>query len=906
MASSIKKTLPQLLIPGSVSLLVVALWFTPVLDSMDKALYDLMLGLKEAPPPAENLVLLDIDDLAIDRVGIFPWPRSIMADGLVTLKELGLSQVAFDIEYINPSPPGVNKYYLDRGLKRDFDTTFGELSTGVADLFLALKDRQIPLKDADDYANDLVETAKKQGQELYRNSRQVALDNDLYLGQALGYFGSAYITLNRQPAAGVMTPEHRELVDLAAARFSLPFSGSESRPALFGDFYVPLKELVLRAKGAGMTNVEIDSDGKRRRIRLFENVEGRWYAQLAFAPTLAMLGNPAVQVSDDQVTLTGARLPDGTVKDLRIPLDSKGTMLIHWQKQIFKENFRHVSFFHVVSIRVQEDSVVDRLAVLAQSDVWRAWEGPNEAQDLVDAHTQWEELRDTALETGAEADVQASLDAKAAWIDAVKAFVEGPVPANLASLIEEYRTAAPAEEKPLYAELLNQLQSVSSLLQTDWKSFLANRDDLRSKVQGSLGFIGWTGTGTTDLGANPFQQEYALVGTHPNVVNTILQGRFLTETPSWWSLVLAPLLAFGLVFLLRNLNPLAQNLAGVGVVAAFAILGILLFLFAGVFFALMAPLLAMFLSFVVFSLVRFLGAEQEKAFITKAFSTYLSPDVIAEIVQDPSRMKLGGDQKWMTAIFTDVKGFSTISEKLSATELVHLLNEYLSGMSDIVLNEKGTIDKYEGDAIIAFFGAPLDLPDHAARACLAAIRMRQLEEKMNPGFLERKMTPVPLMTRIGINTGEMVVGNMGTERKMNYTIMGNAVNLSARLEGVNKQYGTWILTTEFTAKEAGDAFLFRRLDRVRVVGINTPVRLMNLIGLKEEAGAEGQALVDGFHAALGVFEERRWPEAASLFLDLAKKFPEDGPCQLYAKRSQAIVAGTLKVPDDGVFNLTEK
>lgn len=906
MASLNKKVVPQIVVPGLVSLLVVALWFTPVLDSMDKAVYDLMLAVKQAPPAAKSLVFLDIDDQAIDRLGVFPWPRSIIADGLVTLRELGLEQVAFDIEYINPSPPGVNKYYLDRGLKRDFDTTFEGLSTNVADLFLALKDKQIPLKSADEYANDLIIDAKKQGVELYQNSRQVALDNDLYLGQALAYFGRAYLTLNRQTSDEKPTPEHQELLDLAAQRFSRLFQGGETRPFQYNDFYVPIKDLALRGFNAGLTNVEIDSDGKRRRIRLFENVGGLWYAQLGFGPALDYLGNPTVVVSDTQVTLKDAHFPDGTVKTVTIPLDERGHMLINWQKQDYLNSFRHISFYHVISLRTQEESVVDRLTALAQSDAWRAWEGSNLAQDLIDTHEAWVEVRQAALVSGNAADIEASVQAKTAWLDSVNSFVEGTVVLDLETIIQGYRDNATAADRGLYDELILQLAKNGALLKTDWKSFLNNRTDLMKKVEGSLAFVGRVDTGTTDYGINPFYKDYALVGTHPNVVNTILNGQFLWETPAWWSLILSPLLAFGLVFLMRNLPPLAQNLAGVGVVAAFAVLALLLFVATGIFVAVMAPLLAMFLSFVAFSLVRFLGAEQEKAFITKAFSTYLSPDVIAEIVQDPSRMKLGGDQKWMTAIFTDVKGFSTISEKLSATELVHLLNEYLSGMSDIVLNEKGTIDKYEGDAIIAFFGAPLDLPDHAARACLAAIRMRQLEAQMNPGFLERKMTPVPLMTRIGINTGEMVVGNMGTERKMNYTIMGNAVNLSARLEGVNKQYGTWILTTEFTAGEAGEAFLFRRLDRVRVVGINTPVRLMNLLGLKAEEGEAGQALVDGFHSALEIFEERRWNEAAQAFETLAAQFPEDGPCQLYAKRCKAIVAGTLRVADDGVFNLTEK
>lgn len=906
MASPTQKILPLILIPGLVSVFVLALAFTPVIDSMDKAVYDLLLGVKAVPPPSPQVMFLDIDDEAIDRLGVFPWPRNIVADGLLTLRELGLGQVVFDIEYIDASPPGVNKYYLDKGLKRDFDKTFDGLTTNVADLFLALKDKQIPLKSADEYANQLIEEARQNGQALYKSSRQVAVDNDLYLGQALAYFGKSYITLNRQETLSDRSDRHKELLSLVEKRFSRNFQGAESRGNPFVDFFIPVQELTSRAYSAGLTNVEIDSDGKRRRIRLFENVNGHWYPQLAFAPTLDLLRPASVEVANDHVTLHSATMLDGKILTIRIPLDSKGNMLIHWQKEEFIKSFVHRSFSQIINLRTQEESVVDRLTTLAQSDVWRAWDGPNEAQELVDLHSDWERIRDDALASGEEPQFQQSIEAKEAWISLVNDFVASTTLSDLSEVLGLLTSQASQEEKNLYQTLKDRFDENQKLLATDWKSFSSNRADLKEGLQGRMAFVGWVATGTTDFGTNPFQNKYALVGTHANVVNTILSNTFITELPAWWSLVIAPIFAFGLVFLLRNLEPLAQNLAGVGIVAAFIVAGLIVFVVSGVFVALIAPVLAMFLSFVAFSLVRFLGAEQEKSFLRKAFSTYLSGDVINEIVTDPGKLKLGGDNKWMTAMFTDVKGFSTISEKLTAPQLVHLLNEYLSGMSDIVLNEKGTIDKYEGDAIIAFFGAPLDLPDHAGRACLAAIRMRQLEARLNPGFLERQMTPVPLMTRIGINTGEMVVGNMGTERKMNYTIMGNAVNLAARLEGVNKQYGTWILTTEFTAKEAGESFLFRRLDRVRVVGINTPVRLMNLLGLRNEEGASGEALVEEFHAALDIFETRDWTKAAQAFQALATRYPDDGPCQLYAKRCQAIVAGTLKVADDGVFNLTEK
>jgi class 3 adenylate cyclase len=292
--------------------------------------------------------------------------------------------------------------------------------------------------------------------------------------------------------------------------------------------------------------------------------------------------------------------------------------------------------------------------------------------------------------------------------------------------------------------------------------------------------------------------------------------------------------------------------------------------------------------------------------LRRAFSTYLSEDVVEEIVTDPTRLQLGGVKRHMTALFTDVMDFTRIAESLLPEFLVDLLNFYLSSMSDIVLDEKGTIDKYEGDAIMAFFGAPLDLPDHALRACIAAIRMKQLEKAVNKHVIENGISPSPLFTRIGINSGEMVVGNMGTQKKMNYTIISNAVNLASRLEGVNKQYGSWILAAEKTIQETEGKILTRQLDRIRVVGINEPVRIYEVLDTIAEAEASLLEHVDLFNRAHALFEERNWKDAEKSFTLLLSLFPGDNPSQLYLDRCRKYKDNPPEKDWDGVFNLTEK
>jgi class 3 adenylate cyclase/ActR/RegA family two-component response regulator len=293
-------------------------------------------------------------------------------------------------------------------------------------------------------------------------------------------------------------------------------------------------------------------------------------------------------------------------------------------------------------------------------------------------------------------------------------------------------------------------------------------------------------------------------------------------------------------------------------------------------------------------------------YLQKAFSTYLSGEVVQDIMTDPSRLQLGGSERQMTAVFTDIQDFSSIAERLDPEDLVRLLNVYLTGLSDSILEQRGTIDKYVGDAIIAFFGAPLEIPDHATRACAAAILMKRKEQEINREFRETGLSAAPLLTRIGVNTGSMVVGNMGSQRKMNYTIMGNAVNIASRLEGLNKMYGTWILASENTVRETGGNFLARRLDRVRPVGIHSPLQIYELVEFSAAAAEEQRKTVELFHGALALFEGRDWAAAEAGFRRVLDLSPRDGPSKLFLERCKDNRRNPPPEDWDGVFELKYK
>jgi class 3 adenylate cyclase len=342
-----------------------------------------------------------------------------------------------------------------------------------------------------------------------------------------------------------------------------------------------------------------------------------------------------------------------------------------------------------------------------------------------------------------------------------------------------------------------------------------------------------------------------------------------------------------------------------------------------------APVTTVILAFLIATLYNYATEGSQRRFIKSAFSQYLSPAVIEQIITDPTQLKLGGEKRDMSAIFTDIRSFSTISEALGDPEkLVELLNHYLTRMSNIVLENHGTIDKYEGDAIIAFFGAPLHMPDHAVLACRSAIAMKKAEREINREVIEQGLitsgvlkaladkgididaaNPDPLYTRLGVNSGDMVVGNMGTPKKMDYTIMGNAVNLAARLEGVNKQYNTGgILISEYTREKIGDEFMLRPLSRVRVVGVNTPLRLYELLDLKETASPELTAMIPRWEQAFAAYEARNFAEALDAFKPIYEANDEDRATKLYIDRCEKYLAAPPADEkwDNGVDNLTEK
>ena len=457
------------------------------------------------------------------------------------------------------------------------------------------------------------------------------------------------------------------------------------------------------------------------------------------------------------------------------------------------------------------------------------------------------------------------------------------------------------KQTPAVITALEVLMDLEDLEDLDEEEFLEETEDLREMVEGKLVLVGDTSEMSHDIFETPVGEVYG-IEIIADTVATMMKQQPIRPAPFAFEalVMLILLLAFFAVSQLKKF----ENLVFLLVIVVYSAINIYFYIYHGLVFSWSYPLVACFLSMITINLYLFMLERKQKTFIRGAFSQYLSPAVIDMIVKDPDKLKLGGERREMTAFFSDIQGFSTVSESLTPEELVQLLNEYLTSMCEIISSYNGTVDKFEGDAIIAFWGAPLDNPDHARDGCMAALDMQERNIELRKKLREENR-PM-LYTRMGINSGPIVVGNMGSATKTDYTMMGDNVNLAARLEGANKFYKTYTMIAENTYKLAEDSIDVRYLDVVRVVGKNEPVKIYQLLAKKNQLAGSMQEVLEHYEKGMNCYKNLNFKDAIMNFENALKLEPEDGPCLTYVNRCKMYLEQPPPKDWDGVFNFTEK
>lgn len=852
-----------LIIGAVTALLIIPLSFTDVYKLFELKLYDLRFKVKPSVAEWDKLYFVDIDENSTTALGQFPWTRDIYATGLGVLKELGASQVSFDIMYPDPSPVQLNT----------------------------------------DVYKTLLEKSGSRGKISREEVSSVLKNNDTLFSSAIKNNGSvilSYTFSDESPTPDVLERQKSKAFLDGKKRFeslaSIPVpAGKEKSFKTLEDketkaIVYPISELMASSRNFGFVNRFTDLDGTIRRVRLVQVHEGRVYFNLALSMLIDVCGvkkeNIVINPGKSIILKNAFNEIKQKHENITIPINEDGMIYVNWAGPGPREKSFHILPFYALLEYsgfvngVYEyfdnaggfDGIQKRMTLNAEieklSEDYRSAGNDKERADL------WQRLKSLRAELKKE---------KLKYLDML---------VSQKKKLEQEAVSNPSAEKK------KEIDTVSEDIKT--VELIIRTEDLKNRTC----IIGLTATGTHDIASIPLHNEYPGVGTYHNTINTIIQRDFISSPGKIVAFLMFIVIALSSGYLLQRLSSRRSLVA--------AILGFLLlnmtafYLFA--VHSIMIEQLGMNLALLIPSIaiisIKLVNEEGQKRFIKGAFSRYIAPDVIEQIMQHPESLELGGEERRITIFFSDVAGFSTISEKLTPPELVSLLNEYLSEMTDIIISHGGTIDKYEGDAIMAFYGAPQPYTDHEVRACLAAIdmkkRLRELQEQW------KKIGQHQLFVRMGINTGRAVVGNMGSRMRMDYTAMGDSVNLASRLEGANKFYESTAMISENTYANAKDVVETKKLDTIRVIGKTEPIVIYELLGLKGKLPQKVYDAREHYDEGLRLFGERQWKRAMKEFEESLKILPDDGPSKTYIKRCDEFMKKPPSKKWDGVYSLKSK
>jgi adenylate cyclase len=415
--------------------------------------------------------------------------------------------------------------------------------------------------------------------------------------------------------------------------------------------------------------------------------------------------------------------------------------------------------------------------------------------------------------------------------------------------------------------------------------------------------VGATALGTYDLRNTPVSPTYPGVEVHASVIESILTQTFMLR-PEWSKLFnLLAIVCLGTLVgaALPRLSPVKGLAFAVAVAVLYSLMARWLFVTAQVWLNVVYPLLALLGVYIVVTVYFYVTEQRQRKQVKETFQHYVAPLVIEEMLQDPGRLKLGGEVKVLTVLFSDLEGFTSYSERFSPNEMAEMLGEYYNRVTEQVFLHRGTLKEYVGDELMAIFGAPLEQADHAVQACAAALAMR---DKRHELAAEWKGSGRPhLKARTGINSGPMLVGNLGSKYRFAYGVLGDQVNLGSRLEGLNKAYGTEILIGENTARLVEGAFSLREVDMVRVLGRAQPVRIYELVArLGTPTSPEAEKAAKAYAAGLDAYRQKMWDDALALFGQALMDCPNDGPCRTMILRCEAYQSTPPPADWDGVFD----
>lgn len=689
-------------------------------------------------------------------------------------------------------------------------------------------------------------------------------------------------------ARAALVFEERDVLPLGEGRVQ------ESSPVR--RVFAPVPYLAKASRGGGFVSVQADPlDGKLRRLKLLWQAGGKWYPQHILREMLDLYDIPRDGVTiEEGPTLV---LKPKADRPIQIPLDERGRVIVNWVAGDWNDYLgRHVSYANVIMLE-------RRLA-----EAGRIFEDAVATRHLTVDLKGWSDaLASIAPEVTRRPSPTTLAPAKGlARVKGILAAMKEAIAKELADAQDKLAHYDRAKYGP---------KGFLQVLERDLKAALDQggrvmgeaeeiETELRRRVSGKVCLVGDTHFSSTDIKATPLHSMFPGVALHSNLFNMIEERAFLTRAKPLTNAGIILFIGLFVTLVSIRSGPVRALLLTAGIVLLFALTGFWAFMAKGFWIDFLGPFMAATLCYAFIATFNVAMEMVDRDRVETLWGQYVSPAVVELLLKNPELQKIFAERRVVTMLFSDVAGFTKESERLDAETVSHLINDYLEDMSAPIVTYDGYLNKYEGDAIMAFWGAPIAQPDQAVRACFAALDMTERLRKLQLTFKEKGL---PAMnTRIGINTGLVFVGNFGSKKKFDYTAIGDHVNLASRLEGANKAMKTSLLIAEATFNGAKEFVEARRLGRIRVVGRDTPVGIYELLCRVGEVPQVMKDVRPVFEAGLVAYEKGDWAECEARMRQVLVIRPEDGPSQVYLEQLEELKGKPAPDGWDGVIKLESK
>jgi len=852
-----KKTAICLLISLGIASVLLLLESKPFYQILDLKLFDLQMNLRKAPSVDQRILFVEMDDATIDQLGRWPWPRNVFANITNTLTSLGARQVVFDVTFSQP-----NQVFIDKEAVGHIFQGKDEINNYIVDETGILKGMQTVSSQDAIFTLEQIRNGLLQYTDTAENKLKDALiDNDEILSAAFknsnSFIGYSFeiITEQRDIDKDRLYPQVQEqITSWVGSHPEKDFNGLPSSLKENPHFDTPeMAKLFLRSKLQLLIqdNIEISHQTAAQQLKMdpgaikpeFNFVKNRIFEEKI---EFALNNDPQTQMIDliyqleifDADTQQAFGEAWSKIKkefEVKIklgkPLPTGQEFLKARNMEPPIELFTNAvtgggflngipdqdGILRVVPLFIQyKGAIFPHIAIASVLNLFKPQKISFQPGQFITLHN--------ANVDGNLKDIQIPINEK------------GLTLVNWAGRWKDtYRHTSGADIYRLYY-LQDSLVSaqVNSQEAADLKTeVLENEKILKEKVEGSICIIGLTAAGTHDFNPIPYESAYPMVGTHGNVLNSILTEQFITKVPRATDVFILLILAIVVGLSLPFLSSL-HGLLFTAIILTSTFLISLYWFNQGFWLNCASPSLLSLFSYLGITSYKFSTEEKAKREIKNAFSKYVSPDVIEEIMKDPSKLQLGGDKRILAVQFSDIRSFTTYCEKRTPEEIVAILNEYLDAMTKVIVEHKGTLDKYVGDEIMAIFGAPNhESPEiNSQRAVICGMKMLERLRELHDEWKERGLEPLDI--GIGVNTGEMIAGNMGSELRMDYTVIGDAVNLAARTEALTRQFKCHFMITEDTYQLTKDVIEVKQLEAIKVKGKDIPVMMYEVLSLKSD------------------------------------------------------------------------